>query len=264
MSGRKSSARPRANLSQHFLRSASLARRLVALSSISPNDLVVEAGPGRGTLTRAIAERSRKVLAVELDRDLTAHLRGIHWPHNNVEVIGRDFLDYSLPRAPYKFFSNIPFARTADIVRKLAFSSRQPDDAYLIVQSEAATRFLGQPFGPESSISLLIKAQFDASILAWLNPTDFEPPPAVNSVLLRLSRLEPPRVMPGELREFGQFVKGMMRAGNRPVASRLHRLVTSRQSRGLIDELNLPRGAPSAVSFEHWLTVFRLQKWNRP
>jgi 16S rRNA A1518/A1519 N6-dimethyltransferase RsmA/KsgA/DIM1 with predicted DNA glycosylase/AP lyase activity len=225
---------------------------------------VLEAGPGRGVLTRALVETGARITAVELDRLLAAKLRSEFADRERITIRIGDFLNHTLPRSPYKFFANIPFSRTADIVRKLAFTQNAPIDAYLVMETAAAVRFLGQPFGPESAISLLIKAQFNASVLACLNPADFEPPPSVNSVLLRLNRLNEPTVPRAELRDFSHFVRNMMRSGNTPVRTLLRQLLTLRQSRGLITDLNFPAAAPpSAVSFEHWLTVFYLQRWSR-
>jgi 23S rRNA (adenine-N6)-dimethyltransferase len=148
--------------------------------------------------------------------------------------------------------------------RRLAFSPRQPDDAYLVMQVEAAVRFLGRPFGPESEISLLLKAQFDVSVAAWLNRTDFSPPPSVSSVLLRLNRLADPRVEPWEARDFRQFVHGAMRRGGRATESHLRSMLGGAPVRVLANEMNFPLGAPpSEVSFEHWLAAFRLRNWNR-
>ena len=215
-------------------------------------------------LTRALSERGRRVIAVEIDRRLLADLRSVEWPSDNVEIVGRDFLDYPLPRSPYKFFANVPFARTADVVRKLAFSSHQPQDAYLVMQVEAAVRFLGQPFGPESEISLLLKAQFEVSVVAWLNRTDFIPPPSVSSVLLRLNRPASPRVDPAEARDYRQFVRSAMRRGSRATESHLRSMLGGAPVRALASEMNFPLGAPpSEVSFEHWLAAFRLRNWNR-
>lgn len=167
MPGRRK--RPRSGhkqLSQNFLRSGRLAQRLVALSSITETDLVIEAGPGRGQLTAALADVANRVIGVELDSYLVDRLREKFDVDRRMHIRSGDFLQFKLPDTPYKLFSNIPFSRTADIVRKLTLSQRPPEDAYLIVQAEAATRFLGQPFGPESELSLQIKARFDTSILA--------------------------------------------------------------------------------------------------
>lgn len=263
MPGRR--RRPRSGhkqLSQNFLRSGRLARRLVALSSITDTDLVVEAGPGRGQLTSALAEVAHRVIGIELDSYLAPRLREKFDDDRRIHILSDDFLQFNLPDTPYKFFSNIPFSRTADIVRKLTLSDRPPEDAYLIVQAAAATRFLGQPFGPESALSLQVKARFDLSILAWLNPTDFDPPPSVNSVLLRLNRLNSPRITSSELREFDRFSDLAMRSGNRSTKTLLRHLVSSHILRGLTNDLAFPSNSPpSDIDFEHWLALFRIQKW---
>src|SRR5690606_28034143 len=111
-------------------------------------------GAGEGALTRPLAARAGRVLAVELDAHLASGLRAEFAPDPRVKVIEGDFLDLALPDAPYKVAGNVPFARTAEIVRRLTEAERPPDDAYLIVQLEAAQRFAGSPVAAESLASL--------------------------------------------------------------------------------------------------------------
>ena len=137
MYGEDTRARTRRDLSQHFLRSRSLAARLVAQASITKNDLILEIGPGRGMLTRELARRCRKLIAVEKDRDLLSALIQEFEHQTHVELVGGDFLNVPLPRAEYKIFSNIPFSRTAAIIRRILQSDLPPGEAHLIVQREA-------------------------------------------------------------------------------------------------------------------------------
>jgi 23S rRNA (adenine-N6)-dimethyltransferase len=204
------------------------------------------------------------VTAIELDRTLYVRLKDRFADTPNVRIQHGDFLAQPLPAEAYSFFSNIPYARTAEIVRKLAFTTRPPDNAYLIMQTAAAKRFLGLPFGPESATSLMIKVRFTPSLIAWLDPREFAPSPSVNSVLLRLAYRTNPLVPPTQLRQFDQFANSVFRSPGRSAMGRLRNLLTVRQARSLINELGFPAAAPpSNIAFEHWLTVFKLIEWNR-
>lgn len=263
MPGQRSRGPRRAELSQHFIRSASLAADLVAQSSIGPNDLVVEIGPGRGILTRALAARCRQVLAVELDAELARELAA-RTGERNVLVIAGDFLLTPLPPPPYKVMANIPFARTAGIVRRLTEAANPPEDAYLIVQREAAERFAGGPYAPEGVPSLLLKPWWHVEIVQRLRRTDFDPPPRVDSVVLRLMRRPRPLVEEAERALYSSFVRGAFGRA-RTIRGSLRRELTAEQMRRLGRDLRFDRGAPpSALSFDQWLGLYRFTRLGRP
>lgn len=135
----------RADLSQHFLQSRALATSLITQAPVTRRDLVVEIGPGRGILTGELARRCRKVVAVEFDRALCQGLRSRFRDNTRITIVQADFLRFRLPDAPYKVLGNIPFNRTAAIMRRLVQAPLPPEDAWLVVQREAAERFAGGP-----------------------------------------------------------------------------------------------------------------------
>jgi 16S rRNA A1518/A1519 N6-dimethyltransferase RsmA/KsgA/DIM1 with predicted DNA glycosylase/AP lyase activity len=254
----------RPDLSQHFIRSDSTARRLVRASSISKHDLVVEAGPGNGALTAHLAAAASHVVGIELDRTLYNRLQQSFRDSANVTLTNADFLSYRLPSRPYVFFSNIPYSRTADIVRKIALGSHPAQDAYLVLEAAAARRFMGQPFGPESALSLALKLRFEPSIVASVDRREFQPPPAVNSVMLRLAGRAQSLVPSSRHRDFDRFARSVFDSPGMSARTRLRNLLTIRQARLLIDELGFPStSTPSNIGFDHWLTVFKLIEWNR-
>src|ERR1041384_1142746 len=105
------------SFAQNFLQSARLVRRIVAMSTIGPSDVVYEIGPGNGIITAALARVASQVIAIEKDPELVRRLRERFRLLDNVEIVERDFLSYSF-RSAYKVFANIPYNRTAQIVRK--------------------------------------------------------------------------------------------------------------------------------------------------
>ncbi len=252
----------RPDLSQHFLKSADTARRLVALAGIGAADLVVEVGPGNGALTEPLSSAAERVIAVEADRTLYRRLFDRFPVTSNVALRSGDFLKFRLPKGPYTFFANIPFSKTAAILRKLALGDAPPLSAHIIMESVAATRFLGRPFGAESALSLMTKARFDVSISAWLGPESFSPSPTVNSVMLKLEARSTFSA-PG-LRRFDTFARAVFANHGRSVRPFLRKLLPRPQLRSLTTELGFPADeSPSNISFNHWLTLFNLVEWNR-
>lgn len=258
MSGQRRRARRRRELSQHFLRSRSLAARLVDQSTISARDLVVEIGPGRGILTHELAKRSGRLVAVELDRCLVTGLRETYADNDHVDVVLGDFLKYSLPTCAYKVFGNIPYSATAAIIRRLVDAPVPPVDAYCIVQRESADRFAGHPFAPETSASLLMKPWWQIEICHRLRRSDFDPPPSVESVMLWLARRTRPLIQESHGQIYRKFISGSFGRRGNTVRQCLKSVFTGPQVARLARDLRFnPNARPSELTFDQWLGLFR-------
>ena len=164
-------------------------RRIVDRSPIDPNDLIIEIGPGRGALTRRLAVATRQVIAIEKDPTLARRLSREVNSLGNVVIFEADFLQLPLPVTPYKVVANIPFNVTAAIVAKLTHAANPPEDASLVLQREAAERFMGQP--KQTLVSLQLQPWFNLSITYRFQRHDFVPVPQVDIVLLRFSKRGP-------------------------------------------------------------------------
>jgi 23S rRNA (adenine-N6)-dimethyltransferase len=243
---------------QHFLRREALCSSLVSGSCIGPTDTVVEIGSGLGALTRPLARRAARVLAVEIDAQLCARLRESFAREPRVLVVRADFLSFELPSRPFKVFANVPFAHTAAIVRRLTEASPGPSDAYLVLEHAAARRFAGGPFGPETLRSLLLKPRWHAELARELAPHEFAPPAAGPCALLWLARRPRPLVEEADAELYADFVAaGFGRRGDR-IEACLEGLLTREQQRRCARTLHFDRRAPpSALGFDQWLGLFR-------
>ena len=258
MDGQRYRTRRRSDLSQHFLRSRALAASLVEQSSITGQDLVVEIGPGRGMLTRELARRCRRLVAVEIDERLVAELRAGFQDAPHVELVHGDFLRYRLPESPYKVYANVPFGRTADIIHRLVGASTPPEDAYCVVQLEAAQRFAGGPSASETLSSLLLKPWWHVEIARRLRRNDFDPPPRVESVLLSLARRIKPLVDETRRPLYEDFVTTSFGRRGSTVRQCLRGAFTGRRFARLARDLRFdPTSAPSDLTFDQWLGLFR-------
>ena len=165
-----SQAERRVRYSQNFLHNPRLvATRIVEASGLDRNDLVIEIGPGEGAITRALVNRCRHVIAVELDPVQVERFGKRFGQIPNLTVFAADFLDFPLPHSRYKVFANIPFRETAAIVGKLTTGAAPPADCYLVVQREAAERFIGSQGGTLAAMR----------ILPWFEVSIVTPVPAV-------------------------------------------------------------------------------------
>ena len=248
--------RRRPELSQHFLRGPAIARRVVRHLGATNGIPVLDIGAGDGALTLALAESGRHVIAIEKDRRLYERLRRRTARFRNVRCVRGDFLDFELPRRPYAVASNVPYGITASVMRKLLHAARPPDEALLVLQREAAEKFAGTP--RETRFSLLAKPRFAIEIVGRLRRGDFAPPPAVDSVVLRLMRREGALVPARSMPAYSAFINATFGYGHPSVARGLRRHVTPTQLRRLSRDLGFQRGArASELTFEQWLGVFR-------
>jgi 23S rRNA (adenine-N6)-dimethyltransferase len=252
----RSSNRRSVALSQNFLRDPRLIDHLLRRSSIGPTDLVVEIGPGGGAITRRLAERCGRLLAIERDPRLAADLRRRFAGRDHVRIVEADVLDASLPTGEYKVFANIPFNVTTAIVAKLTSGQDPPRDAYLAVQREAAARFLGEPRG--TLVALLLAPWFESSIFHRFRRQDFSPVPRVDVVMLRLRRRERPLVAPDDTRFFRDFAVFAFTAWQPSLRDVLARLLSGTDTAAIERQagtcLSRP---PSALAVPEWLDVFR-------
>jgi len=202
--------RPRAKpkLGQHFLNSEDLASRIVDAMGDVSQATVLEIGPGRGILTSLLAKRTRRLIAVELDRVLAAQLRLKFGMARNVEIIEADILaiDFDslfgpkpglarpgieIRPEPVKVVGNLPFYITSDILLRLFEFSKYFESVVIMVQREVADRIAAEPGGRDYGV-LSATAQLYARVekLFTLPPGAFVPPPKVYSTVLRLT-IEP-------------------------------------------------------------------------
>jgi 23S rRNA (adenine-N6)-dimethyltransferase len=180
-------------LSQNFLWNRELVSQLVRSSSISSDDLVLEVGPGRGIITEELLRSAKGVIAVELDKGLFSSLSLRFGKHPNLVLLHRDFLSLPPPQHAYKVFSNIPFHITGQIIRKLLRSENPPTDCYLIVQHEAAFKFV--PNQAQNSLAaFLYYPWWEMRVTHQFRRTDFSPAPNVDCVLLRMTQRAGPRL----------------------------------------------------------------------
>lgn len=257
--------RQRIALSQNFLRRPRLADLLLDRAAIGTADVVYEIGPGGGILTERLARRCRHVIAVEKDPELAERLRRRVGMRPNVSLFLGDFLAFPLPLTPYKVFANLPFNVTAAIVERLTTATLPPSEAYLVVQREAAARFLGRSEGAmETLAAVLLKPWFEPTIVHRFERADFTPAPAVDVVMLRLRKRGPPLVGAGEAQQYRDFVTHAFAAWQPTVGRAVASLLAPERRRArlatLPGEPSLAEAwarKPSEVTFDTWLDLYR-------
>lgn len=241
------------SLSQNFLTSQKILKRIVRLSTITNQDTVLEIGTGKGHLTRVLSHQCKHLLSIELDQKLYAYAKQKLSDIPNLSLIHGDFLTYSLPsNGDYKVFANIPYFITTDIIRKLAEADNPPSSAWLVVEKRAAKRFMGQP--KESLRSVLLKTNWQLDIVYYFQREDFHPKPSVDSVLLQLTKKDYPDVDAKDFADFAYFMKHSLHYG----LFRKKSLLSKKQISTALRLAKLPPIPQSGlVLYIQWLCLFR-------
>ena len=249
------STHPAVLRSQNFLTNSRLVASLLDQFGLGGNGVVYEIGPGKGIITRQLALRYRRVVAIEKDERLAERLQETFssWP--NVRIHTGDFLRYPLPHTLFTVVANIPFNITAAIMAKLTTAANPPDSAHLVMQREAAEMFVGRP--RESLRTILVKPWFETEIIHHFRRTDFAPAPRVDVVMLRLRKRGPPLVSDDDRQFFRDFVVHVFThwqpSGTHPLTNLLSTRQRAHAQRSLGFDL---ASRPTSLTLQQWLHLF--------
>ena len=244
-------------LAQNFLKDPALARRLVKIADIGPIDFVCEIGAGLGIITGELARVAKKVVAIEKDPRLACTLRRRFAKQQHIEIVTKDFLEYSMPRdVEFKIFGNIPYNVTASIMRKVIDARPAPSEAFLVMQKEASWKFTGQK--GETLFSLLAKPFFELRTIHRFRRTDFHPVPNVDSVMLAVGHRRHPLLSRDDFPIYREFVKYGFGRWRPHLRAAFKNVFTYKQWKHLSRELKFGLNVtPSQLTFEQWLGLFR-------
>ncbi len=187
---------------QNFLIDSHVLEGIVEAAGVTEDDLVLEIGPGIGSLTQYLAEAAGKVIAVEIDKTLLPVLAYTLSEYNNVTVINEDILKVDLDEIvsenggrPIKVVANLPYYITTPIIMKLFESRARIESITVMVQKEVADRMAAGPGGKDyGSLSLAVGYYAKAVTVMDVPPSSFIPQPNVGSAVVNLSRYTEPRV----------------------------------------------------------------------
>ncbi len=261
---RRHGIRPNKGLGQHFLASEGVLKKIADAAGLTPEDVVVEVGPGVGTLTRWLARSAGEVVAVELDEAILPALREYLSGVGNVRIVQGDILDLPAerlvpPDRRYKVVANLPYYITSAAIRHFLEDPHPPDLMVLTVQWEVARRMSASP--PKMSLlAVSVQVYGEAEVLFRVPAGAFYPPPKVDSGVVRIRRRPVPLVPPDERKRFFRVVK----AGFSQRRKQLHNalsgglgLPSSEVKEAMLRAGIQPRRRAETLSVEEWLRLSR-------
>lgn len=260
---------PKKSLGQNFMVQPGALRRMAEAANPHPDDAVLEIGAGLGALTDELAERARRVVALEIDERFLDHLRAHFAAMSGVEIVAGDVLEQDIsalmgPDAPhYKAVANVPYYITSAILRHLLESDTPPALTVLTVQSEVADRVTAEP----DDMSLLaVSVQFygQPELVTRLSAANFYPQPDVGSAILRImphpgGPLLPPAAAPG----FFKVVRAGFSQPRKQVKNSLQAGLNASQGSVLcwLEAAGIdPRRRAETLSVAEWVAVYEAQR----
>lgn len=188
------------SLGQNFLIDDSVLNDIVNGADVNSEDFIIEIGPGVGTLTAQLLNKAKKVTSIELDNDLIPILQQELGDHPNFSLIHKDALKVDFNEVigdekSVKLVANLPYYVTTPIIVNLLKNKYNFKSLTIMIQKEVAERMDAEPNCKEyGSLSLLVQYYCDTKIIRKVAPSSFMPRPKVESIVIRLDRLEEPRV----------------------------------------------------------------------
>lgn len=187
---RSSDIKPKKSLGQNFLVNQGILDKIVLAAEITSEDTVVEVGPGTGNLTKKLAEKAGRVIAVEKDRRLIDELRE-KFKGTNVEIIEGDILKFKignlkLEEHEYKIAANIPYYITSNFLRTVFEKWPKPKVIVLTIQKEVARRIVSKA-GEMNLLALSVQLYSDPKIIISVSRNSFHPSPNVDSAVIKLA-----------------------------------------------------------------------------
>jgi len=202
--------RPRKRFGQNFLHDPGTIRRLLAAVAPRPGEQLVEIGPGRGALTLELLRAARRLVVIELDRDLIEPLAQRLRDIGDLQIHSADALTFDLcalrqGRERLRLVGNLPYNISTPLLFRFLEQADCIEDLHLMLQQEVAERITATPGGKSyGRLSVMVQAYCQAQCLLTIGPGAFTPPPKVNSAFLRLT---PYRPLPDPIRDPARFAR---------------------------------------------------------
>jgi len=215
--------RPRKRFGQHFLHDAGVVAQIVAAIAASPDDHLIEIGPGEGALTAPLLGRVRRLEVIEIDRDLAARLRSA-FPGERLVVHEADALSFDFGRLPepLRIVGNLPYNISTPLLFHLAEFVDRVRDMHFMLQREVVERMVAQRSTRDyGRLSVMLQTRFRLEKLFRVPAGAFRPPPKVESAVVRLTPLAPEARARVDFRVLSRVVAGAFSARRKKLSNAL-------------------------------------------
>lgn len=258
--------KPRKSLGQNFLKTTPVAKTMISVGEIKPDDIVLEIGPGKGAITKLLLGAGARVLAVEKDVELFKFLEEKF--HKEIKdkkliLINEDILKFDETKKigeGYKIVANIPYYITGAILKKFLSSQNQPKSITLLVQKEIADRIMARD-GKESILSLSVKVYGKPKYIKRVGKNNFSPSPKVDSSIITITIFSKTNFSEKkEEKSFFKIIKAGFAHKRKKLLSNLTQVFGNRVQ-GYFKKLKIQENARAEeLRLEDWIRLVRCLK----
>ncbi len=257
---KKYNLKPKKYFGQNFLIEKEVLKHILKAAELKKTDIVIEVGPGFGSLTKELAKKVKKVIAVEKDGELARILNNELRIMNikNVQVIEGDILKVTTNKLKltnnYKVVANLPYYITSPLIRKFLEEKTPPSLMVLMVQKEVAERICAKP----SNMSLLsVSVQFYAKpkIIKIVKKNCFWPVPKVDSAILKVSSISPQKYSLQFKKQFFKIVKAGFSSPRKQLKNNLKNILKENPEKILRQSRINESRRPETLSLKEWIIL---------
>ncbi len=240
-------------LGQNFLTDKKAINEIIKAADIQGDDLVVEVGSGKGALTYPLAKRAKKVVAIEIDKDLIPKLQERVKKLKNIQIINADFLalksNQYAPVSNFKIIGSIPYQITSPLIHKLLKEVPRPKSITIIVQKEVAEKITAT--APKATYLSNFVANFGkAKIIKTIDPQAFHPQPKVGSALLHIILHPQPHISDSRFEPF------LHHGFSQP-----RKMLNKQFPSEILQKLKInPQRRPQTLKFKEWVNLYKRTK----
>ena len=251
------------SLGQNFLIDDSVPRDIVAGAEVDENDLVIEIGPGVGTLTAQLLNKAKKVVAIELDNDLIPILNQEIGDNPKFTLIHKDALKVNFneiigEEKSVKLVANLPYYVTTPIIVKLLKEGYNFKSLTIMIQKEVAERMNADPGNKDyGSLSLLVQYYCNTKIVRRVPPQCFIPRPKVDSIVIRLDKLNEPKLKVENEKLFFDIIRNSFNMRRKTLWNGVKNIGLSKENLELaFNEANIdPKRRGETLTIEEFATL---------
>ena len=262
---RRFDLKARKRLGQHFLIDGEVLNLITDTAELSPADTVIEIGPGLGVLTKELARRAGRVIAIELDNKLAALLKQTLASFDNVVIINDDILNIDPsallpPSVRYKVVADLPYYITSPALRHFLEASVKPERMIVMVQKEVAEVIAAGP-GKRSLLSIGVQLYGKPQIVSYVPAQSFYPAPKVDSAILRIDLYPQPAVAVADDRGFFQLVRAGFTASRKQIVNSLAQGLGLPKSEvlSLLEKAKImPQRRAETLTIEEWAQLWQI------
>ena len=243
--------------SQNYINNQQLVHKLFEFVDFESTKTILEIGPGKGIISDALIKQNKNVIAIEADQKLFSELRKKYANIPNLSLIHADFLAYKMPNEPFIIVSNIPFNITASIIRKITDEQSKLQVAYLIMQKDAAIKFLGAPYAHSPLLSHILNINFEIKLLMDIDKSNYSPRPKFDTAFVSIKKREEPVFDKEKSAQFKDFLVYIFERRKPFIKDALKSVMSNLQVKIILNNIHIPEDKEiKKILFINWFHIF--------